>query len=376
MSIIARPAPARAHRARDAVVSLVTNQRTALVVLIVVLFIGFGLVNPMFFNGKFVVFPLLRDTAMYAVVGLAQMCALSIGHLNLAVGRQAAVAAMAAGFAYERLDMSLIPGAVIGLVVGALIGALTGWIIVKSGAHSFVVTLAMDFVLLGLVTLIYSSTTSAAAFTTKPAGMDALRNSSLADICVGSVCGSPMIPVLVLPSLVAVVAVFWAYTRTSFGRELLATGANIRTAQLSGIPTGRRIIQTHTLSGLLAGFAGLLLAVTSGSFSAAIGSEFMIPSFIGPVLGGTLLMGGFVSVLGTVLGVGLTGVIRQGLTVQGVSVDMLNIALGVVLLLALSAQRLQTVRVRRRERLQSEVGDEPDPPPPTATHRETAKESA
>lgn len=349
--------------ARTGLITLLTNQRTALFLLTVLLFVGFGIANPMFFNAKFVVFPLLRDTAMYAVVGLAQMCALSIGHLNLAVGRQAAVSAMAAGFAYERMHLSLLPGALLGLIVGALIGALTGWIIVRSGAHSFVVTLAMDFVLLGLVTLIYSSTTDAAAFTTKPAGMDGLRNGSFADICVGTVCGSPMIPLLALPSLVAILAVGYIYGRSSTGREFLATGSNLRAAELSGIPTGRRVIQIHMMSGLLAGFAGLLLAVTSGSFSASIGNEFMIPSFIGPVLGGTLLAGGFVSVLGTVLGVALTGVIRQGLTVQGVSVDMLNIALGVVLLLALSAQRLQVIRVRRRGRL--DVSAEPgDPPPP------------
>lgn len=349
MTTVLPPLPAfrETHR-RNPAVGILTNQRTALFVLVVVLFVGFGLATPAFFNGTFVVFPLLRDTAMFTVVGLAQMCALSIGHMNLAVGRQAAVSAMAAGFAYERLHLSLVPGALIGLAVGALVGALTGWIIVRSGVNSFVVTLSMDFALLGLVTLTYSSLTDAAAFTTKPAGMDGLRNGTFADICVGNVCGSSVIPVLILPALVAILAVYYLYARTRLGREFLSTGANLRTARLSGIPTDRRIIQIHTISGLLAGFAGLLLAVTSGSFSASIGSEFMIPSFIGPVLGGTLLMGGSVSVLGTVLGVLLAGVIRQGLTVQGVGLETLNIALGVVLLLALSAQRLQSVRWRRR----------------------------
>lgn len=325
---------------------VLTDQRMALGVIVVVLFVGFGVANPMFFNGPFVVFPLLRDTAIFAVVGLAQMCALSIGHMNLAVGRMAAVAAMVAGFSFEKLHMGLAAGSLVGLAAGALIGALTGWIIVKSQVNAFVVTLAMDFALLGLVTLTYTTFTSAAAFTTKPPGMATLGNGSLGDYCIGNVCGAPNVPLLMFPALVAFIAVRYLYGFTRLGRELLSTGASLRVSCVSGIPTDRRIIQAHTMSGLLAGLAGIMLGVASGSFSAAIGSEFMIPSFLGPVLGGTLLVGGAVSVLGTLLGTMLTLVIRQGLTVQGFGLETLNITLGFVLLVALSTQRLRTITWR------------------------------
>lgn len=331
---------------RRRLASVLTDQRTALAVILLVLFVGFGVADPMFFNGEFVIYPMLRDTATFTVVGLAQMCALSIGHMNLAVGRMAAVAAMASGFCFERLHMGLLLGSLVGLVVAALIGALTGWIIVKSQVNSFVVTLAMDFALLGLVTLTYTTFTEAAAFTTKPHGMDTLQNGSLGDVCLGNVCGAPVVPLLVFPALVALLAVQYLYGWTRLGRELLSTGASLRTSRLSGIPTERRVIQAHTMSGLLAGLAGLMLAITSGSFSASIGSEFMIPSFLGPVLGGTLLAGGAVSTLGTLLGTAITLVIRQGLTVQGIGLETLNIALGLVLLLALSTQRLRAVSWR------------------------------
>jgi len=337
---------------RRRVVGMLTDQRMALGVIVIVLFVGFGIINPMFFNGPFVVYPLLRDTATFTVVGLAQMCALSIGHMNLAVGRMAAVSAMAAGFSFERLHMGLVPGSLIGLAVGALVGAFTGWIIVKSQVNSFVVTLAMDFALLGLVSITYTTFTSAAAFTTKPPGMATLGNGSLGDYCIGNLCGAPNVPLLVFPALVALIAVQYLYGLTRVGRELLSTGASLRVSRLSGIPSDRRIIQAHTISGLLAGLAGIMLAVASGSFSAAIGSEFMIPSFLGPVLGGTLLVGGAVSVLGTLLGTMLTLVIRQGLSVQGFGLETLNITLGFVLLVALSTQRLRTVTWRpwRRSR--------------------------
>jgi ribose transport system permease protein len=67
----------------------------------------------------------------------------------------------------------------------------------------------------------------------------------------------------------------------------------------------------------------------------------MLPSFLGPVLGGTLLAGGAVAVLGTFIGTMLTLVIRQGLSVQGIGLETLNIALGLVLLAALSVGQIQ-----------------------------------
>jgi ribose transport system permease protein len=105
----------------------------------------------------------------------------------------------------------------------------------------------------------------------------------------------------------------------------------------------------HSLSGTLAALAGIMLAATSGSFSAAIGSEFMLPSFLAPVLGGTLLAGGVVSALGTVIGTLLTTTIRWGLSVAGLGFETLNIALGTVLLVALSVQRLQSMRRKKKE---------------------------
>src|ERR1700704_6575483 len=107
------------------------NQRIGLLILVVLLSALFGVLRPAFFNQQLVVFPLLRDIAMFTVVGLAQMCVLSIGHMNLAVG----------------------------LIAGAAIGALAGWVIARTGVNSFVVTLALDFLLLGLIPLVYTALT-------------------------------------------------------------------------------------------------------------------------------------------------------------------------------------------------------------------------
>ena len=318
------------------------DQRVVLTLLTIALFIFFGLSNSAFFNVDFVIYPLLRDGATLTVIGLAQLCVLSIGHLNLAVGRMAAVSALVAGASYQYWGLSLVQGAILGVLTGALLGAITGWIIVKSQVNAFIVTLAMDFALLGLVTFIYVTFTGAtAAFTTKPAGMDYWRSKSLADFCLGPICGPKALPMMLIPAIVCLILVSFMFSKTRLGRELLSTGSNLRAAKLSGIPVENRVLTAHIFSGTLAGIGGLMLAYTNGSFTAAIGSQVMLPSFLGPVLGGTLLAGGAVAVLGTFIGTMMTLVIRQGLSVQGIGLETLNIALGLVLLLALSVGQIQ-----------------------------------
>lgn len=324
------------------------NQRLGLFVLIVALVALFGVLRPAFFDERLVLFPLLRDISTLTVVALAQMVVLSVGHMNLAVGRMAAFGALFAGFGYDRLGLPLVLGLLLCLIAGCAIGALTGWIIGRTGVSSFVVTLAMDFALLGLVSLLYSALTENAAFTTRPAGLSELRSYSLADICAGPVCGSPAVPQMAQFTLLALVGLGFLYARTRTGRELLLTGANPAAAELSGIPTARRIVLAHALSGLLAALAGFMAAVSTGTFRASIGDAFMLPSFLGAVLGGTLLTGGVVSVIGALLGTSLVGVIRKGLDLLGVGLESLNIYLGCVLLLALSADRVRTVLSYRK----------------------------
>jgi len=319
------------------------NQRLGLLALVIALSVLFGVLRPAFLDQQLVLFPLLRDIATLTVVALAQLVALSVGHMNLAVGRMAAFGAMFAGLGYDRLGVPMQVGLLMCLAAGAAIGAVTGWLIARTGVSSFVVTLAMDFALLGLVSLMYSSLTDDAAFTTHPAGIDALRSYSLADICAGPICGSPAVPQIAQFTVLAMLALGFLYGCTRIGRELLLTGANPAAAELSGIPTGRRVLLAHTLSGLLAALAGFMAAAGTGTFRASIGDDFMLPSFLGAVLGGTLLTGGVVSVLGTLLGTALVGVIRKGLDLLGVGLESLNIYLGCVLLLALSADRIRTV---------------------------------
>ena len=117
-------------------------------------------------------------------------------------------------------------------------------------------------------------------------------------------------------------------------------------AAMSGVPVDRVIVISHTLSGLLAAAAALMVVLRLGAAMPSVGGdEWLLPSFLGPVLGGTLLSGGAVAVVGTMLGAALVTTIRSGLLVLQVGNFWLQLFLGLILLLAVmldaAAERLR-----------------------------------
>jgi len=152
---------------------------------------------------------------------------------------------------------------------------------------------------------------------------------------------SPLVFVL----LVAAVALFFLYRNTTLGRQMLASGANPRAARLSGVPVDRVILITHMLSGLLAGLAGLMMASRLASAIPLIGQDWVLPSFAAAAIGGTLLTGGIVSVVGTVLGGILVETVRSGLTLMSAASYWVGILTGVVLLAAILLDRARAAFV-------------------------------
>lgn len=325
------------------------SPRPVLALLIIVLVTVFSILKPTFLNGPFVIAPLLTSISIFTIVGLSQMVVLSVGHMNLAVGQLAGIGALVAGACFENLGMPLLAGVGLGLVAGGALGALAGWMIARTGVNSFIVTLALSFTLMGLIPTLYDRWSTGNAFTVKPAGLEEIGRSTFADSCLGGViCGSNAVPIIIIPAIIVAAAIWVFYSLTRVGREVLVTGSNIHAAELSGVPSGRRVVLAHTLSGVLAAFAGIMLGASTGSFTPAIGGEFMLTSFLGPILGGTLLAGGVVSVVGTVLGITLTAVIRKGLELFGVGLEALNVLLGAILLIALATDRVRVLFARRR----------------------------
>ena len=316
--------------------ALVLLDRLGLFVVILVFWVAFILFANGFLSG-ITIFGLSRSVAITAVIGLAQMVVLSIGHMNLAVGAIGGAVAVFTGWLMQSVGLPVWAAIAGGLALGALTGWVNGWLVTRTGINSFIVTLGMASVLTGLVYIL----TKAEAFRDLPKGFTSFGKARLLEI------GWLQISPLFVIALAATAAIALLYRGSIVGRRMLATGANERAARLSGVSVDRVVQFTHALSGLLAGLAGIMLVSRLGSALPNIGEDWLLPSFAAPIVGGTLLSGGAVSVIGTFLGAILIESVSVGLTLLNVPSFWIQLFIGLVLLLAVLLDRARTVAVAR-----------------------------
>ncbi len=290
-------------------------------VLLVLFCLGFAWLTRGF-TSPFNLFALTRSGAVNVLVGLSMMTVIVTGGLDLSVGAIGVAAGMAAGWLMQGLHLPAAAGLVGALGTGAALGLINGVLVVRSRMHSFVVTLATMSIFFGAMIVL----THAQPFNQLP---DSLLR--FARIHWWRVV-SPMLAV----ALAAGALLHLLYRYTSLGRAMLAAGANPRAALLSGINVPRTIVLCHMLAGLLAAIAGILLTLRNGAAIPAmagnLGQDWLLPAFLGPVLGGALLAGGLVSVPGAVLGGLLVTVLNSGLLLLHVGEFWVQFFLGVLLL--------------------------------------------
>ena len=305
---------------------------------VIVLFgIAFALLASGFLS-PFNLFTLGRTAAINVMIGLAMMAVIATGGLNLAVGAIGVAAAMTFGYLAQVAGFAWPLAALGGLAVGAALGFLNGWTVVRTGLHSFIITLATMSLFFGAVVFL----TRAQSFRQLPPDFVMVGRAKL----VASV--SP----LILVTLGVALLLFYLYRFTALGREMLAAGARPEAAALSGIRVGRVIILCHMLSGVLAGVAALMLVARNGaaipSMAGQLGQDWLLPAFLGPVLGGTLLTGGRVSVLGTCLGALLVTMLTSGLLLLQLGEFWIQSFLGLLLLAAVLLDRSRRSFLARR----------------------------
>lgn len=308
-----------------------------LILLIAVFVLVFALTARGFLS-PFNLFSLGRNSAVNIMIGLSMMTVIVTGGLNLAVGAMGVSVAMACGWMIEVLGLPW-PIAVLGAIaVGAALGFINGWTVVRTGLHSFIITLATMSIFFGVMIFL----TRAEAFRELPDVFSAFGKMKIATYF------SP----LLLVTLACALALTWLYRFTVTGREMLAVGASPAAAELSGIRVGRVVVLCHMLSGVLAGVAALMLVTRNGaaipSMAGQLGQDWLLPAFLGPVLGGTLLQGGKVSVLGTVLGAFLVTMLSSGLLMLQIGSFWVQTFLGLMLLIAVLLDKARRSYLARR----------------------------
>jgi ribose transport system permease protein len=325
------PPAAIPGRRRSWLAGLARSNVLGLTVAILALATALGLATPGF-AGKFNVYALSRTVAVDIVLGFSMMVVLVTGGLNLAVGAIGVASAMAGGWLMQTLGLPIAVALPLALALGAAMGAVNGLIVVLTRLHSFVVTLATMSIFFGLMVLL----TKAQAFNGLPpalVGFGRLRP-----------WGGWVSPLLFVSAGLGLLLLY-LYRLTATGRSMLAAGANPRAAQLSGLPVGRLFVLCHAMSGALAAVVGVMLTIRNGaalpSMAGQLGADWLLPAFLAPVLGGTLLTGGAVSVVGTALGAVFVDVLTNGLYMLRVGEFWIQSFLGLVLLGAVLLDRLR-----------------------------------
>jgi len=144
---------------------------------------------------------------------------------------------------------------------------------------------------------------------------------------------------LPLPSVIMLVlaVIAWLFlTRTVWGYRIFAAGGNLQAARLSGINTNRTLIMVYTIAGLLGGAGGVLLTARLGVAAPTAAQGYELDVIAAVVVGGTSLMGGEGSILGTLIGAAIMGVLRTGLNLIGVEAYWLPSAQGLIIIGAIT----------------------------------------
>jgi ribose transport system permease protein len=266
---------------------------------------------------------IVRQTTTISVMAVAMTLVIAAAEIDLSVGALAGLASVTTAMAIAHWGVAA--GIAVGLGTGLLVGSINGLLVTLFSIPSFLVTLGMLGIARGV-----------AMWITATAPQPILENSFNDPFGSGNI--GPV------PSLFFWTAVFVAFgtlllRKTSFGRQVLATGGNRIAAEYTGVNTKRIKFTVLVMSGFAASFAGMLYAgrLQSGRFQWGDGDELSVIAAV--ILGGTSLFGGGGSVIGALFGSLMIGLINNGLILAGLEVSQQLVVRGVIIILAVALAR-------------------------------------
>lgn len=301
-SATAVPMTSNTERTRNTLRRAAQNPRTPIVVALLLVCIAMSVLSNSFLTDR----NIMNILSQSAVVGIAAVGATFIiitGGIDLSVGSNVALSGMVA----STLVLAGVPallGVAICIAMAVAIGTFNGLSIAWLGLVPFIVTLATLGMGRGL-TLQLSEGQSVYGL---PPGLTWLG---------GGTIGSMPVPLVLM--LIVFVVGHLVLTRTTLGHKIFAVGGNRQAARLSGIRDRRILFSVYAIAGLCAGVAALILVGRIGAATPTAGVGLELQVIAAVVIGGTSLFGGKGSMIGTLIGVLLIGVINNGLTLLDVS---------------------------------------------------------
>ena len=258
------------------------------------------------------------QVSVNAIIAVGMCFVILTGGIDLSVGSTLAITgAVAATLVKSGTNTFVTVGAV--LIIGALVGLFNGILVSKGKIQAFIVTLATMTIFRG-VTYVYTKGTPISGL-----------SSDFTVIGNGKLAGIPL-PVILI--LIVVLGAWYVLNQTRYGRYVYAVGGNEDSARLSGINTDKIKALVYVICGVTAALSGIVVTSRIGSASPNAGSGFELDAIAAVVLGGTSLSGGEGSVIGTIIGAMIIGVLNNGLNLMNVSPFYQLIIKGFVIILA------------------------------------------
>jgi ribose transport system permease protein len=308
-----------------------TGQELVLVGVIAVIWVVLALRTPAFLSADSLQ-PLLVATAPIALVGVGMTVVIITGGIDVSVGGALMVCAVLSAKAL----VAGVPSALavlLSVLVGGLLGAVNGLLIAYGRVHAIIITFGTANLFLFAGLQIFDSQTVNGI----PPGFDVFGRGE-----AGRTLG---VPHAFLITLVVGAAAWWYLRHTAGGRHFYAIGGNPDAARLAGIRVRRRILLAYLLTGLLVGLgACFLIAQGTSTLDQSVGSGKELAVIAAVVIGGTSIMGGRGSVLGTLLGALLVQSVTSGVTQLGWRSQLSDLFVGLAIIVAVGADLL---RLRR-----------------------------
>ena len=306
---------------------IMKSQISSVVIALILLLLAVSILNGRAFWKIGNIITIASNATVIGVLACGMTLVIIMGGIDLSIAANAAFAAMITGFFSTNLGWNPILALIIGLAVAAAFGAFNGTIIAYQGFNPMIATLSAQLIIRALCYII----NNALSIEVSVGLFKAIGRTKVFGI----------LPIYVLYFLVVIVVFAYVLANTGYGRKVLAVGGNEGATYLSGINVRRIKVITYMISGILAGIAGIInaLSVSYATPQALTGREFEVISAV--VLGGTSLSGGKGSMLGTFLGVMVMAIIGNVLILVGVQSYWQNFAQGVILLLAVYIDTLK-----------------------------------
>ncbi|MBX3120209.1 MAG: L-arabinose ABC transporter permease AraH [Fimbriimonadaceae bacterium] len=273
---------------------------------------------------------MLMAVSTVGIISCTMLFCLAGGDFDLSIGSTAAFGGVLAAY-FLAQGRPLWFALLIPLLFGALIGIVNGFVIAKVGINALITTLATMQIVRGAGMLVSNGSSI---------GVSDESFMKLGQTSIGPAGYQVGSPVLIMVACFIVFGVL--LSRTTFGRNILAVGGNAEAARLAGISVVRTKIIVFMLQGIMAAFAGIVVAsnVTSGQPNSGIGLELQVISAC--VLGGVSLSGGVGSMFGVIVGVLILGVVDNAMSLRNVDEFWKLVASGGILLAAVMFDRLKS----------------------------------